>query len=168
MVGAESPEQFASKLEAFHVEHQNLLTTMADKPDFSALEKRIADLESRPLITEARISEMLKASVSASIETFAASDAGKKIIGAEASRVASTALASVGTQPVKPAPVAAEETPEQRLAALTQAGKHEDAYAQSPALQREFLSAKQYAAFMRANARGQVRVAQSAADFKRN
>jgi hypothetical protein len=67
------------------------------------------------------------------------------------------ALANVGTQPAKPAPVGnAGNAPEQKAAALIAEGKFEEAWKLDKKLQAEFPTAKSCAAFMR-NA-GSVRI----------
>lgn len=81
------------------------------------LEGRLAAVEAaiKTIPTEARITELVTAGVTsgvaASMTTWAASDAGKKTIGAEASRITMEAMAAVGTTPVKPAPAGSGDAP---------------------------------------------------------
>lgn len=129
---------------------------MADIVSLESLEKRIAALEKTPL-TEDRVKELISAesgtAANAAVKTFAASDEGKKVIGAEASRITSEALASVGTTPVKPAPASAQQPTIKELVA---AGKHEEAWAASEELQKEFSDAKLYAAYAKGVASGKI------------
>lgn len=81
------------------------------------LEGRLAAVEVaiKTIPTEARITELVTAGVTsgvaASMTTWAASEGGKKVIGAEASRITMEAMAAVGTAPVKPAPAGSGDAP---------------------------------------------------------
>jgi hypothetical protein len=108
-LGAKDVADFSSKLTEF-ISENNRLKSMADNSEtISALTKRIEALEAKPNLTEARVSELVTAGVTPAIASWAGSEVGKKAIGAEASRIASEALASVGTVPVKPSPASAEK-----------------------------------------------------------
>jgi hypothetical protein len=158
-IGAAGANDFSEKFSAFVTEANTAKTFMADsKATLESLQASIAALEGK-IVTEARIKEICGASATESISVWAGSEAGKKIIGGEASRIAMEALANVGTQPAKPAPVGnAGNAPEQKAAALIAEGKFEEAWKADAKLRGEFLSAKSYAAFMRASHRGAVRI----------
>lgn len=110
-LGAKDVADFSSKLTEFISEHNRLKSMAETSPDLSALTKRIEALEAsvKTFATEARVSELVTAGVTPAITAWAGSDVGKKAIGAESSRIASEALASVGTVPVKPSPASAEK-----------------------------------------------------------
>jgi hypothetical protein len=157
-IGAAGAHDFSEKFSAFVTEANTAKTFMADsKATLESLQASITALEGK-IVTEARIKEICGASATESISAWAGSEAGKKIIGGEASRIAMEALANVGTQPAKPAPVgnAGNDTPEQKAAALIAEGKFEEAWKLDKKLQAEFPTAKSCAAFMR-NA-GAVRI----------
>lgn len=165
LVGASSASEFSAKLSAFCVAAKQLETAMADQPDFKTLENRIVAIETsvNGIPTDARIGEIVGASVSTAVPNamtaWASSDAGKKLIGAEASRITMAAFAAIGTQPVKPAPAGVESQAGEPVTNLIAQGKFEEAYPLLTAeAQAEFGDAKAYAAFQKANAKGLVRV----------
>lgn len=158
-VGAKTAAEFQDKISTFAKTAQENASAMAqNQVTLESLQASITALEGK-LISEDRIKEICGESATASIATWAGSEAGKKIMGAEASRITAEALANVGTTPAKPAPAAAGgETPEQKAAALVAAGKYEEAYALDATAKRDFISAKTYAAYMKANGQGAVRI----------
>jgi len=169
LVGASSPSEFPDKLRAFAAASKKLETAMAETPDWKSFESRIVALETaiKTIPTEARIGEIVGTSVANSVPTsmtaWASSEAGKKLIGAEASRITMEAFAATGTQPAKPAPASADAQAGADAAKnFIAQGKFEEAY---PLLteeaRAEFPDAKCYAAFQRANSKGQVRIANS-------
>jgi len=160
LVGASTPEEFPGKLTAFVNASKQIEKVMAEQPDFKSLESRIAALEAKPQLTEARVGEILGASVANAVTTFAASDAGKKAIGAEASRITMEALANVGTHPVKGSAAPAEPAAN-TATGLIASGKYEEAFAASPELQAEFPSAKHFATFAAAEAGGRIQFSKS-------
>ena len=106
LIGATDAKDFSEKFLAF-VQEANELKDMADSPvDTSALEKRIADLEAsaKTFTTEARVTTLVTEGATKTLNDWATSDAGKKIIGAEASRITLEAIAAIGTTPAKPSP----------------------------------------------------------------
>jgi len=159
LVGAATPEEFPAKLTAFvstatHISKE----FMAEKKELQDFEARISALEAKPQLTEARVGEILGASVSKAVTDFASSDAGRKVIGAEASRITMEALASVGTQPVKGSAAPAEPAAN-TATGLIAAGKFEEAFAASKELQAEFPSAKHFTSYARAEAAGRINFA---------
>jgi hypothetical protein len=163
-IGATSASDFNEKLQAFIDTAKKLEAAMADTVTLEALEKRVAALETKltagPGTSEARVTEMVAAAFPALFKANAESADGKKIIGAEASRITTEALASVGTQPVKPAPAPANPTPNAEFTRLEAEGKFEESFAlMSKAEKDEFCGdAKAYAAFRKAQAKGGVRI----------
>ena len=116
--------------------------------------------------TEAQVQEMISVAISEGFKTFASSEDGKKILGAQASRITMEALASVGTVPAKPAPASSVETPQAAFEALEKQGKFEEAYAHLPANEKRDFNPKTYAAFRKANAAGAIRIARSISEMK--
>jgi hypothetical protein len=154
-VGAKNESEFSAKFDSFVAASKQLETAMQNAPDLSALEKRIAALESNPSLTEARVSELFGAKISTSVSEFVSGEAGKKLIYAEASKAIVETAAATGTLPVKDSPVPAVKT--DAAADLVKAGKFEEAYAASAELQAEFPDAKCYAAYAKAEAAGRVK-----------
>lgn len=164
-VGAANVAEFPDKFAAFAKTAQENQTFMAEsKVTLESLQQSITALEGK-ILTDARVKEIVGAETTSAISTWAGSEGGKKIIGAEASRITAEALANVGTQPAKPAPIGAagNDTPEQKAAALISEGKFEEAYKLDKSLQAEFINGKSYAAFMRASGSGAVRITTKAA-----
>ncbi len=129
---------------------------MANQPDFSSLETRIKTLESAAGITEARVKELIGAETAVSIKTFLAGDEGKMLIKTEASKTVMEAMAATGTTPNKPSPASAAP-PETQAANFEAAGDYEKAFTLLPESERaDFLDAKSYAAFQKANRKGAV------------
>lgn len=169
-IGGENAAEFNANLSTFIAEANQAKTFMSEnQTTISALEKRIEALEGK-IVTEARVTELVNTGATSAVSTWAASDAGKKIIGGESSRIAMEALANVGTQPAKPspAPTAGNDTPEAKAAALNAEGKFEEAWKLDKRLQAEFSGPKSYAAFMRASNRGAVKVYSKTSDFDNN
>lgn len=151
-VGATTATEFPDKLSAFIAESTKAKSSMLT---LEALATRIEALEKKPTaeavagITEARVTEIVTAAL--------ANDTTKATIKAEASKVFLDAGAATGTHPVKPSP--ANPTPTANATAdLIKAGKYEEAYAGDKALQAEFTDAKNFAAYAKANAAGQIRI----------
>lgn len=159
-MGAKTPAEFSSKLAELVTASQTKSIMAEQTTNFETLEKRIAALEGAKPLTEARVSELMTASLKPALSDWAASVEGKQLIGAEASRITAAALAAVGTNPAKPTPANAELVEAaDRIAALEKGGKFEEAYALLPAADRgQFLGPKSYGAFRRAQMRGQVRL----------
>ena len=154
LVGAATAEEFPAKL-------SEKVKSMGDvSADISALTqtvntlaKTVGDLQSTvsKCPTESRVTELVTAGVTSSMNAWASSPEGEKLIGAKASKIAMDALGSVGTVPVKAAPLAPEQTLVSQAETLLAGGKFEEAF---PMLKRdkqaEFAdSPKVYAAFMR-------------------
>lgn len=159
MVGATTVAEFPEKFAAFTKLAQENASAMAqNQTTLETLQASITALEGK-LLTEARVKEIVGAESATAIATWSGSDAGKKIIGAESSRITMEALASVGTTPAKPAPVSADATNATAIQNLEAQGKFEEAWAVDKNIQAEFPSAKGYAAFRRAQFNGQVRIA---------
>lgn len=153
-VGATGAADFSEKLSAFAAEHQKFKLMAENSPDISAITKRLDALEARPVITEARITELVTAGVTSAVApamtAWAGSDAGKKLIGAEASRIVMEAQAGTGTSPLKPSPAPAAQDPASQVKNLITAGKFEEAYALLSAEdQREYGDAGSYAGYMK-------------------
>lgn len=124
-LGATNPAEFSVNLANLIQENKELKSmaeSAATKPDLSAFENRIAALEAsvKLIPTEARISELVTASVTSSMTAWAGSVDGKKLIGAEASRITMEAMAATGTTPVKPSPAGAGEPPKQEAKTFPQ------------------------------------------------
>jgi hypothetical protein len=150
-IGAKDVSEVSSKLTEFIAEH-NRIKTMADNAPVPVTEARVNELISaavKPLLTEARATELITSTIAtaipAAMSAWAGSEGGKKLIGAEASRITAEAMAATGTVPVKPAPTPAGGVDD--VEALEAAGKYEEAYAKSRNIQAEFPSAANYAAF---------------------
>lgn len=127
LVGAKTADEFPERLTAFHAANKQIETVLAKAPDLTALESKISALE-KSILPEARISEIASASAAAAVSAFVSGEEGRKVIGAEASRITMEALANVGTQPVKSAPVTADAAPVNKtfgeiVNGLMQAGK---------------------------------------------
>lgn len=158
-VGAKDESEFPAKMTAFVAAAKQLEKVMAESSDLSAVVKRLDAIEAfnKTALTEARVSELVTAGVAggvtAAMTTWAGSAEGKKLIGAEASRITAEAMAAVGTVPVKPAPAPATSKTTKELIA---AGKFEEAWAQDESLQAEFSNAKVYAAYAKAEAEGRI------------
>lgn len=156
--GAKDPADFSAKFSAL-IEDNKQLKAMAEKPsDFSAFEKRLADVEAgnatlqgqvKTFTTEAQVKTIAAETTTATLS----SEPGKKLIEAEASRVVMAAMASTGTSPVKPSPAPAGTPSAKDLVA---SGKFEEAYAASPELQAEFSSAALYATYAKAVKAGKI------------
>lgn len=160
LVGATSATDFAEKFTAFCAEAKEIKSMAETTPDFSALEKRIADLEGGNL----KLQEQVKTfTTEAQVKTIAAetttatlsSEGGKKIIEAEASRVVVAAMGGTGTTPVKPSPAAGPDTNTSEH--LIAQGKFEEAFAADKSIQAEFPDAKCYAAFMKNRSKVNIR-----------
>lgn len=160
-LGAKDPADASVKLAAFFIASAQLETVMAEQPTLAALETRIAALEKLPAaVTEARVKEIVTAESSVPIKTFISSVEGKQLIGAEASRITMEALSNVGTIPAKPSPAAATPTAG-TVADLEAAGEYEKSFALLPESERaDFLDAKSYASFQKANRKGAVQLHQ--------
>lgn len=158
-VGASSKDEFSAKLSEFVAESNRVKNIMSEQTtDLAAALKRIEALE-KNIVTEARISELVDAGAASAVSKWAASDEGKKAIGAEASKMTVSALAAIGTTPAKPSPTPAAVDPDATIKALEAQGKFEEVFALLPkAEQRQHFNAKSYAAFRRASIRGQVRL----------
>ena len=161
-IGASGPGDFKEKLSDFVTKAKS----MSDQSEqITALLDRVSKLENsvKAFATESRVTELVTTgattTATTAIKAWAESDEGKKIIGAEASKITMAAIAGVGTVPVKssPAPAGAEST-EKQIEGLHKAGKHEDAFALLPASEQMLWlgGAKAYAAYFRANGRGQI------------
>lgn len=153
-LGAKDPAQAAAGLATTIHDFQKLKSTMAETTtNFEALAQRIKALEDRQHVTAETVNAQIKAGIA---------DARAEIITAataEASRTVTTALASVGTAPVKPAPVSADVSTEDKVKSLEAAGKYEEAFALLPAAERsQYLGAKSYAAYRKAARVGRVAV----------
>ena len=154
-LGAKDPADASIKLTAFFSAAAQLETVMAEQPSLAALESRIAALEKVPCgTTEARVKELISAESNVPIKTFIASDEGKKLIGAEASRVLMEGQAAIGTAPLKPSPAPALAD---NATDLEAAGEYEKAFAASKEIRAEFPDAKCYAAYAKANKSGRIR-----------
>lgn len=162
-IGCEKAEDFEAKFAAFIQESATAKTFMAEnKTTIESLEQRIKALEDGKFVSESRVTEIVSGETTKAVSAWADSEAGKKKIGAEASRITMEAIANVGTMPAKPAPAAAgAETPEAKARALEAEGKFEEAYKLDKNLQAEFPSAKSYAAYAKAAGMGQVKIATS-------
>lgn len=165
LVGATGAADFSEKLSAFCAKAKENETAMAEqtnaieqlqtlaaalRTDLNALKASAINAEQCDARIDARCERHIPVTTAA-IESWSASQNGKKIIGAEASRITVEALAAVGVNPAKPspAPAAGSDTPEQKAAALVAEGKYEEAYRLDKNAQAEFVTAKSYAAFMR-------------------
>jgi len=153
-IGAESASEVDSQMSAFIAEANKNKASMAENQvTLQTLQASVTALEGKlgNLLTEARVKEICGTATTEAIKAWATSDEGKKIIGAEASKIALDANAAIGTQPAKPAPApAAGGTSEDQAKTLIAAGKYEEAYALLPAAEKaDFVSAKNYAAYMR-------------------
>jgi hypothetical protein len=151
LIGATGVSDFPEKLSAFITKAKTDATFMAEsKVTLETLQQSLTALEGK-ILTEAKVKEIVGAETTSAITAWSGSEAGKKIIGAESSRIAMEALASVGTIPAKPAPApaAGNETPEQKAAALIAEGKFEEAYKLDEKLRAEFPSAAHFAAYAR-------------------
>jgi hypothetical protein len=144
-IGASDVADFQNKFSALLTEHNRLKSMAESSPDLSALTKRIEALEAKPNLTEARVSELVTAGVTPAITSWAASDDGKKLIGAQASKITMEAMAAVGTQPVKPSPAPALAG--DQFDNLEAQGKFAEAYALKPELRAEFPDAGSYASY---------------------
>jgi translation initiation factor 6 (eIF-6) len=125
-IGAETAAEVDSQMSAFIAEANKNKASMAEnKTTLESLQSSITALEGK-LLTEDRVkalfTEQFNATGSKAISDFVGSEAGKKIIAGEASRVVMEAHAAIGTTPAKPAPVnpAAAET--KTFAEIVQAG----------------------------------------------
>lgn len=104
IVGAANVAEFPDKFAAFAKLAQENASAMAEKQiTLESLQASLTALEGK-ILTEARAKEICGESATSAVSTWAGSEPGKKIIGAEASRITAEALANVGTQPAKPAP----------------------------------------------------------------
>jgi len=153
-VGAKSADEFTAKFSAFIADAK----LMAEKSvTLESLQASITALEGK-LISEARVKELVAegsgAAATSAISAWSASAEGKKIIGAESSRICMESLAAVGTQPAKPAPVGNAGVDNSK--GLIAQGKFKEVYAATPALQKDFSSAETYEAYMKAVAAGHV------------
>lgn len=158
-LGATDAADGATKLSAFFATAATNEKFMADsKVTLETLQASLTALEGK-IVTEARIKEICGTSATEAISTWAASDAGKKIIGGEASRITMEALANVGTQPAKPAP-AGNQDAAATVKGLIAEGKYAEAWALDKNLQAEFPTAGVYAAYAKAEANGRVSVNQ--------
>lgn len=148
-IGCTGANDFASSLTAFITKAQSNETFMAEsKVTLETLAGSITALEGK-LLTEDRVKAICGESTTTAIATWAGSEAGKKIIGAESSRICMETLGNVGTTPVKPAPAGTAETEESKVAGLIAEGKFEDAWKADKGLRTEFITSKSYAAYMR-------------------
>ena len=157
-LGAADAAEFDAKLTKFIADSKLMAES---KVTLETLATSITELEGK-LISETRIKELVAegagSAATTAISTWATSEAGKKIIGGEASRITAEALANVGTQPAKPAPVGADASNATAVQNLEAQGKFEEAWAADKNIQAEFPTAKGYAAFRRAQINGQVRI----------
>jgi len=154
-IGAETASEVDSQMSAFIAEANKNKTSMAENQvTLESIQKSVTALEGK-LLTEDRvralITEQFNAASTKAVSDFLASDAGKKIIGAEASRVVMEAHAAIGTTPAKPSPApSAGGSAEEQSKALIAVGKYEEAFPLLSAAERsEFLGPKSYAAYMR-------------------
>ena len=157
LVGATSTKDFQAKLDLFLAQSSKLESDSS--PLLVDLQSQITDLSAK-IVSEARVTEIVSASVKSAVAEFASSAEGKSLVAAEASRTFMSAGAATGTTPAKPAPASADqvETPEAKATSLARAGKYEEAFAAMPAnLKAEYVSAKYYAAYMRATKAGAVK-----------
>lgn len=172
MVGATGANDFPEKFSAFAANAQTAIKFMSDsQASLDSIAKSIAELKAS-IPTEDRIKaivgEQITASVPKAVESFLAGEVAQGFIAASASKKTLEIMGNVGTSPVKasPAPAAGVDTPEQKSAALIAEGKYEEAFKLDAGIQREFVTAKSYAAFMRH--RGKVKITASDKEFKRN
>lgn len=157
-LGATSTKDFSAKLDLFLAQSAKHELS-SDSPLLLDLQNQITALSGK-FPTEARVTEIVSAAAGKSLSDFVASVDGKKMIAAEASRIAMESGAAIGTTPAKPAPAGAGEveSPEVKAAALARSGKFDEAFALLPAAQKsEFINAKYYGAFMRAQKSGAVK-----------
>lgn len=156
-LGAKDPADASAKLTAFFAANAQLETAMDNQPDFASIESRIKSLESAaPAITEARVKELIGAEANVPIKAFLSGDEGKKLIGAESSRVTMELMGATGTTPVKPAPAASAPIGGDANS-LIAAGKFEEAFPLLPAEARaDFADAKSFAAYQKAMNKGAV------------
>lgn len=161
LVGAKDATDFNAKFAAFVSAAKQMESVMADQPTIASLVSRIDDLEKLPQgATEARVKELITAESVVPIRTFLSTDEGKRIIGAESSRITMEALAAVSTSPNKPSPAAATPAAAD-VSALEASGEYEKAFPMLPAETRaDFADAKSYAAFAKANRKGAVLINQ--------
>jgi hypothetical protein len=121
-IGAETASDFEAKLSAFITEaNQNKLSMAENTTTIAELQASIKALEGK-IVGEDRIKTICAESATSAVSTWAGSEAGKKLIGGEASRVAIEALANVGTTPARPAPASAEQPAKKTFAEIVQAG----------------------------------------------
>ena len=155
-VGAENVADFEAKLTAFIAEANSAKTFMAENQvTLESINAKLTALEGK-ILTEDRVKaivgETTGPAATNAVKAWATSEEGKKIIGAESSRISMEALANVGTQPAKPAPVGASgnDTAEDKAKTLIAQGKFEEAFPLLPASERaDFMGAKSYGAYMR-------------------
>jgi hypothetical protein len=124
LVGAKTDAEFPEKFTAFVTKAKENETLMAEKQvTLESLQTSITALEGK-ILTEARVKEICGESATSAISTWAGSEGGKKIIGAEASRVVMEASAATGTAPAKPAPTSTEPAAVEKktFADIVQAG----------------------------------------------
>jgi hypothetical protein len=117
--GGANASEAQTNLSTFITNANQATKFMADsKVTLETVQASVTALEAKigtPL-TEARVKEIVGAETTTAIAAWSASVEGKKIIGAESSRIAMEALAGVGTQPAKPSPAG---NPEPAAAAKT-------------------------------------------------
>src|SRR6185312_8620606 len=109
-IGAESASEVDSQMSAFIAEANKNKASMAENQvTLQTLQASVTALEGKlgNILTEARVKEICGTATTDAITAWAASDAGKKIMGAEASRVVMESNAAIGTIPAKPSPAAA-------------------------------------------------------------
>jgi hypothetical protein len=109
-IGATNASEVDSKMAAFISEaNQNKASMAENKTTLETLQASVTKMEGQlaNLLTEAKVKEICGAATTDAISTWAVSDAGKKIISGEASRVVMEAHAAIGTVPAKPSPVGA-------------------------------------------------------------
>lgn len=153
-IGVTGAHDVHEKFNAFITEaNKNKLSMAENQTTIADLQASIKSLEGK-LLTEARVKEICGESATSVIAAWAGSEAGKKIIGGEASRITMEALASIGTTPAKPAPVGGSGNDNSKD--LVAQGKFKEAYAANPALVQTFSTAESYEAYMKAVAAGHV------------
>jgi len=159
--GANNAAEGADKLSAYLKTAKENATAMAEnKSTQESFEASLKAMEERLSAKIDKVDSGISGKAESAISAWSASAEGKKIIGAEASRICMESLAAVGTQPAKPAPVGATDTTTTAKGLIAE-GKFEEAYALDKDIRAEFPSAKHFATYARAEAEGRVSFSKS-------
>jgi hypothetical protein len=117
-LGATDPKDCAVKISALIKDHETLTKSMSEQT--TNFEARIKAIEDGLLTLQTSLPGNISGAVTSGMTAWATSDAGKRLIGAEASRITAEALAAVGTTPAKPTPAPTEEPKAKSFAELVQ------------------------------------------------